>query len=550
MKNPWLELRQDIAKALCIEEKAIEEPDKFGDFAYPCFGMAKEQKRSPVEVARELAAKLRIRNVSKIEAVGPFLNFYVDWSSFSKVLLDSVDDDYGSWEENETVVLDVFNANPFKAFHIGHIRNAAMGESVRRLLEKTGRKAFSVSYNGDVGIHVARWMLYYNKFCMGMEIPKDFTKFSGEIYAKSSKMGSDDPKFEEEAQEMNRRIDQRDPAIMGDWKRFRDMCYKDYERIRNEMNMRVDKVIPESECEEPGKKTVLRFYEEGKIKKSEGALGLDLDAWKLGFFILLKSDGTAIYATKDIGLLQRKKESFSFDRMVYVVGSEQILYFQQLFRTFDILGLYPLEKSKHVPNGLVYLKEGKMSSRLGNVIMYDDLMGMMRKRILDEMREKGSEVADMEGTAKKIALGAVMFQLLDMENNKTIKFDWDQALDTQGRSGPYLQYSYVRALNILNKDTFKDYDASLLKEDAETKLLKNIAKFPAVVKNATDGYAPNVIANYLFNLAQDFNTFYQSVHVLKAEEKLKSARLRLVEAFSMVLKSGLYLLDIPVLEKM
>lgn len=550
MENMWIDIKSSIAGALGASPNEIEEPDKFGDFAYACFSKAKQAGKNPKDIALELALGLKIDMISKIEATGPYLNFYVDWCEFSKRLLGGIDSSYGSWNESEAVVMDVFNANPFKAFHIGHLRNAAIGESLRRVLEKTGRKTFSVSYNGDVGIHVARWMLYYSKFCKDLEIPANFTKFSGELYAKSSQMAKDDLKFEEEAQEMNRKIDRRDSSIIGDWKRFRDLCYKDYERIRSEIEVKVDKVIPESECEEIGKNTVMRLYNEGKLKISDGAIGIDLSDYKLGFFILLKSDGTAIYASKDIGLLQRKSESFKFDKMMYVVGSEQILYFQQLFKTFELLGLYSESKSKHVPHGLVTLKDGKMASRLGNVITYDDLMGIMTNRVLEEIEKKNPDLENKDQIAKKIALGAIMFQMLDIESNKLIKFDWEQALDIQGRSGPYLQYSLVRAINIIKKESPGNFDASLLKEDAEMKLIKKIARYPGVIRNAAENYAPNIIANYVFELAQDFNTFYQSIPVLKAEGDLKNARLGLVRAFSIVLESAMHLLNIPRVEKM
>jgi arginyl-tRNA synthetase len=550
MKHPWSSLKEVIAKALEVDASEIEEPEKFGDFAYACFSLAKKQNKDPNSIAKELADKLKIKNIKRIEAVGSYVNFYIDWEKFSPELLEAIDDKYGSWEEKETIMMDVFQANPFKAFHIGHVKNAASGEAIRRLFEKTGRKTITVNYNGDVGIHVARWMLYYKKYYKG-DVPKtDFTKFSGEIYAKSSQMAKDDPKFEEEAQEINRRIDQRDPSIIEEWKRLRDLCYKDIDKIKQELGVKVDAMIPESECEEPGKKIVLNLLNEGKLVKSEGAIGIDLSKYGMGFFILLKSDGTALYATKDVGLLHLKRERFKFDRMVYVVGSEQNYYFKQLFKAFDLLGLYPLEKSKHIPNGMVTLKEGKMASRLGNVIMYETLRDIMVGKVLEEIGKKNPELENKEETAKKIALGAIMFQMLDMEDKKIIKFDWEEALDIQGRSGPYLQYSLARALNILRKERADKYDASLLREEVELKLLKNMARFPEIVKNATDNYSPNAIANYIFVLAQDFNSFYQTLQVLKTEENLKNARLKLVEAFTIVLKSGMYLLNIPFIEKM
>ncbi|MBN2203229.1 MAG: arginine--tRNA ligase [Candidatus Aenigmarchaeota archaeon] len=549
MTNIWNSLKQEIASVLDVDASEIEEPEKYGDLAFPCFILSKKLKKNPNDIAKDIASKVKLDMLSKVDAIGPYVNFYVDWSKFGHKLLDVIDDDYGSTKGSGIVMMDVFQANPFKSFHIGHIKNAATGEALRRMLEKTGKKTITVNFNGDIGIHVARWLLYYNKFCNN-EIPEDFTRFSGEVYAKSAQMAKEDLEFEKEAQELNRKLESGDEMLTKKWKKLRDICYKDIDRIKNELCVKVDAMIPESECVEPGKKIVKDLFEKGNLVESEGAIGIDMEKNGLGFFILLKTDGTAIYATKDIGLLKIKQDRYKFDRMIYVVGSEQNFYFKQLFNAFDILGLYSKEKIKHVSHGIVTLKEGKMASRLGNVITYDELIKIMNKKALDDIEAKNPQLENKKDTARKIALGAIMFQMLDTENNKSIKFDWDDALDTQGRSGPYLQYSYVRALNIIKQEKTEEYDTSFLKEDAEMELLKKIAKFPEVIINATSNYSPNVIANYLFELSQNFNSFYQSIQVLKAEENSKKARLKLVEAFCKTMKSGMHLLNIPVIEKM
>jgi arginyl-tRNA synthetase len=215
-----------------------------------------------------------------------------------------------------------------------------------------------------------------------------------------------------------------------------------------------------------------------------------------------------------------------------------------------VLNLPGWEKNIHISFGLVTLKEGKMSSRYGTIILYEDLRDEMIKKILDEIEKKNPDLKDKYEIAKKIAFGAIKYSMLDIDNDKSIKFDWEQVLDIEGRSGPYLQYSLVRALSILKKAKIERYDPSLLKEDIELKLIKKLAKFPNIIKNAAAQYSPNILTTYLFELAQDFNSFYQSLPVLKAEKELKKARLKLVEAFTIVIKSGLNLLSISILEKM
>ncbi len=315
------------------------------------------------------------------------------------------------------------------------------------------------------------------------------------------------------------------------------------------MEIKVDHVIPESLCEEPGKGLVRELRREGRIIESEGTLGIDLKEYGLGYFMLLKSDGTALYSTKDFGLIQLKANLGNFDKYIYVVGSEQEFYFKQLFKTYQLLGLAKGEHH-HLSHGLVTLKEGKMASRLGNVILYEDLRDEMMKMALDQINKKNPKLKSKKNIGKKIAFAAIKYSMLNIENNKPIKFDWDQAMDTNGRSGPYLQYTFVRAASILGKSKLGKFDASLLREKAEIDILKKLAEFPGIVKKAADSYSPHEITTYLFELAQLFNGFYHLHPVLIEDMKLRAARLALVKAVSLVLEKGLELLGIETVREM
>ncbi|MCD6477320.1 MAG: arginine--tRNA ligase, partial [Candidatus Aenigmarchaeota archaeon] len=550
MKNIMADIRKNIVKELCIDEFLIEEPVIHGDFAVPCFKISKE--KNPAEYAKELSKKLKIDLIKSITPIGPYINFYIDWKKFNKKVIETVlkeKHNYGSSKIKETVMMDVFQANPFKAFHIGHVKNALHGESLRRILEFTGRKTYTVNFNGDVGIHVARWLLYYNKYYKGKLPSKDFTKWVGEIYAKAANKAKEDIKFEEQAQELNRKIDKKDKEILKQWKKIRDLCYKDFEKIRKELDIKVDKVIPESECVEPGKKIVMKYYTQGKLKKSNGAIGIDLEKYGLGFFLLLKADGTALYSTKDIGLLELKKKWKKFDKQIYVVATEQEFYFKQLFRTFDILGLYPMDKCIHAYYSFVRLKQGKMSSRLGNIILYEDLRDEAIERVKKEIQKRKTKLN--KDTIKKIAMSAIKFTMLYPENRKPINFDWDEALNFEGKSGPYLQYSYVRALKILEKvKQDKNIDYSLLNEKEELQLIKKIAKFPDIVIKAANEYSPSEIAKYAFKLCSLFSVFYEKHPVISASEKLKKSRSALVAAFKQTLENCFNLLGMYTIKKM
>jgi arginyl-tRNA synthetase len=488
--------------------------------------------------------------LQKVNAIGTYVNFYINWPEFTQEILKSVDKKYGSCEEKETVMMDVFQPNPFKPFHIGHIRNAVIGESIRRLLEFCGKKTIAVSYMGDVGTHVAKWFWYFNNFYKG-EIPKEnVSKWAGEIYSKATQKMEEKEECEKEVQEINRKLDSRDKKLMKAWKKLRDLCLEDFWKIQKELDVHLDGHFYESESEIVGKSMVNDLIKKGVAEVSEGAPVINLEKYGLGVFLLMKSDGTSLYSTKDLGLYELKRKKYKFDKSVFIVAAEQYFYFKQLFKAFEVLNLPGWEKNIHISFGLVTLKEGKMSSRYGTIILYEDLRDEMIKKILDEIEKKNPDLKDKYEIAKKIAFGAIKYSMLDIDNDKSIKFDWEQVLDIEGRSGPYLQYSLVRALSILKKAKIERYDPSLLKEDIELKLIKKLAKFPNIIKNAAAQYSPNILTTYLFELAQDFNSFYQSLPVLKAEKELKKARLKLVEAFTIVIKSGLNLLSISILEKM
>ncbi|MFZ3077442.1 MAG: arginine--tRNA ligase [Candidatus Aenigmatarchaeota archaeon] len=540
-------LEKAVGKKLALQEAA----EGHGDFALPCFELARELRKSPQAIAEDFAKKIKMPSAA-VKAEGGYLNFYIDWKIFGQELLESVGEKYGSGNGGKKILIDTFQPNPFKAVHIGHLRNGSVGDSIRRILEFEGNKVSTVSFMGDVGAHIAKWLWYYNKFHNGKVPEKNVSKWAGEIYATATKKMEEMEEYEKEVKEVNKKLDGREPKLTKQWKELRDVFFQDFLRIAKELGLRLDDYIPESVSEEPGKKLVMKFFSEGRLKKSDGAIVIDLEKCGLGVFILLKSDGTALYSTKDFGLFELKRKKFKFDKSLYVVASEQDFYFRQLFKAFEFLEMPGWEKCFHVSHGIVKLQEGKMSSRLGTVVLYEDLRDEAIKRVLKIIEEKNPELPNKEAVAKKIALGALKFAMLFVENSRDIVFDWERVLDFEGRSGPYLQYTYARACGILRDASLpKKFDAKLLADDAEVALMKKIAQFPNAVADAAKDYSPHIIANYDIELAQAFNTFYNKLSVLKAESKeLRDARLKIVDAARTVLKSGLQLLGIDALERM
>lgn len=545
------------ASGLTLSEvqKIIEIPpnSKLGDISFPCFSIAKQQ--TPGNVAYKIREKLSVPRVfKKVEVMGPYLNFFLNEKILAEeIITSSMKKSFGKGSDNKKYVMDLFQANPFKTFHIGHLRNAVLGESLRRIIEYTGGKTYSISYVGDIGIHIAKWMWYFEKFYRGKIPKKDVSKWAGEIYVKAvNKINTNEEKFMIEVNKINNLIDSRDPKILKNWKKIRDACFDDADRIAAELGAKVNRRIPESEVEEIGRKRVLNLLKTGKVKKDQGAIILNLEKHNLGVLLLLKSDGTTLYSTKDIGLISTKQK-IGGDQFIYVVGSEQEQYFKQLFKTFEILKISKESKNKHVSYGLVSLKEGKMSSRLGNVITYEDLRDTMRKKAFAGVKKHNPKLSKtkLENISTKIATGAMIFGMLRYSNVKPITFDLEGALRFEGATGPYLQYSLVRSSRILEKAkrTSGKPDYGLF-EEADLTLIRIIAKFPGAVNKAKSQYQPSIVANYGLELVKSFNRFYEQSQVLNAEPNVRRARLKLVKSFNETLKKVMYLLAIPEVEQM
>ncbi|MFA5358258.1 MAG: arginine--tRNA ligase [Patescibacteria group bacterium] len=553
-------LRQSIGGDIDIS-LTIPPKLEMGDFSFALFELAKEQKKNPVELAAQLAVKL-MQDVGdknlivEVQAVGPYLNIFVDKTA---VVAEALKTKVAPKKGRGKIALDVFQANPLKMFHIGHLLNATLGDSLRRIVEFNGYKTATYSYSGDVGVHVAKWLWYYKNFYKGNVPKKEFNRWAGEVYAAACAKAAENSDYEKEINEINRLIDRRDKSIVSLWKKMTRASYKASWQIAKILDCRVDYSFPESICEDPGKKFVQAKMKSGSVKKDQGAWVIDLQQYKLGVFILIKTDGTALYQTKDLGLAQlRQKKIGKYDKCLFVVGGEQEFYFRQLFKTLEILGHPDAGKCEHVSHGLVSLKEGKMSSRLGNVISFDELLDRAQEKILEAINLKNPDLKNKNKVARIVALGALKFSMLHAERTHNVVFDWEQALSFEGNSGPYLQYSYARIRAIERK--FKrgkskiragKIDYSLLVNVAELRLIRVVSRFGTAVEKSFESYQPSVISNYLIELASEFNHFYHECKVVDPEHMaLSFVRLELLKKVAEVLKQGLYLLGIDVVEEM
>jgi arginyl-tRNA synthetase len=538
-----------------INISLIESPkdNKLGDYAFPCFYLAKELKKNPIEIAKELANKIQpIDFISKVIATGPYVNFFIKKDNLaSNVLIDIYDkkEDYGSGKkEKYTILVEGWQPNTHKAFHIGHIRNTLVGEALSRIFKKNGWNVIKSSYMGDIGAHVAKWIWYYKKFYNGDIPKKDVTKWAGKIYTDATKkIDENKEKYTEEIHEVHKKLEDGDKDLVNLWKKTRKLCLDDIWNIVHELGSFVERKFYESEAEQPGIAKVNEFLKKGYAKLSKGAIIMDLEEYKLGISVLLKSNGASLYATKDIALAYIKSKEYKFDKSLYIVANEQDHYFRQLFKVLELTNYPDADKLGHVSYGLVKLKDGKMSSRLGNIILYEDFRDQLFEKVESQIKERSLDTKTKQQIIKSVAFGAMKFTMLSQDSNKEIIFDYDRSLSFEGETGPYVQYTHARCASLLkkyDKEITSKVKFSLLIENEEKQIIKLLGKLPDTIKKSAEEYKPSLISRLLLDICQAFNEYYHKHQILQDNKELEKARILLIYCVKQVLEIGLDLLGI------
>ncbi|MEA3248598.1 MAG: arginine--tRNA ligase [Nanoarchaeota archaeon] len=565
-----------IAKETNLKIKEIENlvelppSDKLGDYTFPCFILSKKPStsqcapsavgtKSPLIIAKELAKKLRKnlpKEISNVDFKGPYVNFFINKKLLAKNVLTKVEkENFGKLKiYRKKIGIEYPSPNTNKSLHVGHLRNIAIGESICKIINNAGNKIIHLNLFNDRGILISKSMVGYEKFADG-KTPKSEAikgdKFVGNLYTKFSKASVNNKKFEELAQKKLKLWEKNDKETLDLWKKLNSWTYSGMQETFQKFGLsKIDKSYYESEIYKKGKELIEAglknkvFY-----KKKDGAIAIDLEKEKLGEKILLRSDGTSVYITQDLYLAEQKIKDFNLDSSYYIVGCDQEYHFKVLFSILDKLGLK--KDWKHLSYGMVSLPTGKMKSREGTAVSADDLINetqeIAKKGIKDRNIDKLSE-RELEERSLKIALSAIKYSLLKVDIHRGIIFNPDEALAFEGNTGPYLLYSYARASSIIRKVKSKKLIKIIDLKDSEIKLLKKINSFEETITTAYQNLAPNIIANYAFELSQMFNEFYHSCPVLGSIEE--GFRLKLVDAFRITLKKSLDLLGIDVLEEM
>jgi arginyl-tRNA synthetase len=563
-------LETEGIKDVNIEFRQIPFSGEWG-LAVPLFPVAALEARTGKKVnvpqrAQELADGLRQNldakslGFSHIEAVKGYLNLYFSTAEYAKRVVDTVldeDGDYGKGaEKGETVMVEYSQPNTHKSFHVGHLRNVILGGSVCRILEFAGYDVIRANYLGDIGLHVVKWMWDYLKNHNGEQPGENKTHWMNDIYAEADRLFQE-PENEAEVRALYARWNARDPEIVELWKKTRQWSLEGFEEIYDMLGEKFDKIYFESEVEEPGAVMVEKMIEDGlaQDERPDEPVFIDLDA-VLGtndeyrVLVILRSDGSSLYATKDLPLAIRKFKEYDLDRSIYVIDVRQSLYLKQIFKTLELLGYAWADKLHHLAYELVNLPGNvTMASREGTVVLFDDLMTEATSRAKAIVEQKNPELSEQAkgAIAQAVALGALKYTMLSRDNTKVVTFDWDAALDFNGQAAPYIQYAHVRAESILRKAGIEepvevDFPADL--EKSEVDLIELMTRLPVDVQKAAEDLRPLVIANLSFDLAKAFNDFYNTCQVLNAEPEVRAYRLRLVAAAKQVIATSLNLLGI------
>ncbi|MBI2031767.1 MAG: arginine--tRNA ligase [Candidatus Levybacteria bacterium] len=552
-------LKEEIGEDVKIEISRPQD-SSHGDYStniiLRIFHKLAQKYQNPHDLAEFIVNQLqkKLPNIEKIQAFPPgFINFWLS----GKYLFEKLDhittqqDNFGKEAQlrNKKIMLEFADPNPFKEFHIGHLRNITLGESYARLLEFQGADVWRVNYQGDVGMHVAKalWGVQNSKVKMqNLKSKDERSKFLGEAYALGAKAYDEDEKAKKEIEEINLKIYQKsDQSLNKLWEKGRKWSLDHFEEIYKRLRTRYKRYYFESQTAEPGREIVLKNIENKIFEKHDGAVVFRGTHTR----VFVTSENYATYEAKDLALAKIKFEDFKYDRSIIITANEQIEYFKVVLEAMKKVSLELANKTIHESFGFVKLKEGKMSSRKGSVITGEWLLDEAKNRLKSQFPKMDGE------TLEKVAVGAVKYSMLKFSRKSDITFSFDESISLEGNSGPYLQYSYARTQSVLAKipnpkskipNNSKLQNIKLERE--EELLLRLLIHFPEVVKDSSENFAPNILCNFLFELAQSFNNFYQKHKIIGS--KTEEFRLNLTLAVGQILKNGLFLLGIEAPEKM
>lgn len=530
-----------------------------GDFAVPCFRFAKTMRKSPNMIAETIASQIPAdENFDKVVNEGPYVNFFVSKTSYAKDILTEIHtkkEKYGTKDigQGRSVIVEFSSPNIAKPFHIGHIRTTIIGNVLYNIYKFMGYNTIAINHLGDYGTQFGMLISAYKKWGVKEEIEKNPIPELLKLYIRFNEETEKTPELIDEARNWFRELENGNEEAIGLWQWFKDVSMIEFNRVYEMLGIKFDSFAGESFYSDKMPRVIDELIEKNLLKDSQGAKIVDLGAYDLPSPLIQKSDGSTLYITRDIAAAIYRKETYDFYKNIYVVGAQQNLHFQQWIKIVELMGYEWAKDCIHVPFGMVSLEEGTLSTRKGRVVFLEDVLKKAVEKTLEIINERNPGLENKEDVAKKVGIGAVLFQELYNNRIKDYTFSWEKTLSFEGETGPYTQYTYARTCSILNKygdNVSTEVDYNLIKDEKEFEVIKALSNFGDVIESSMEKNEPFYITRYIVDLAQKFNKFYNNSHILVDDEELMKSRVLLTYAVNITIKNGLDLLGIEAPEKM
>lgn len=543
-----------------IESLIVETGDvALGDFALPCFKYAKALKTSPMQLAAQYARQIKPgKLLKKAEAVGGYLNFYLDRPEACKLILEEVSKSgYGDSGEGcgKTICIDYSSINIAKPFHIGHLGTTAIGNSLKRIYEAQGYKIVGINYLGDWGTQFGKLIVAYKLWRDTVDIEKGGLKELQKIYVRFHVEAETNPELDKEARAWFAKIEKGDKEALELFEYFKKITLEEVKAIYDRLDIRFESWDGESFFNDKMQPILEELRKRGVTKISDGAEIIDLSEYDMPPCLLVKKDGASLYATRDMAAAVYRKKTYGFFKSLYVVALQQNLYFRQLFKALEISGFEWAKDMVHVAYGMVSLEDGSMSTRKGNTVWLSDILDKAVEKAYKIIEEKSPNLENKQGTAEQVGVGAVIFSALSNSRIKDTVFAFDRVLNFEGETSPYIQYTHARCCSLQEKAGASDgptagKDYTVFDNDESIVLARLLNNFPGVIREAGEKYEPSLVANYLIDTARAFNKYYFENRILGDDMSKQRAKMLLVTSTKEVLRRGLYLLGIKAPQKM
>lgn len=560
----------EVAKSLKekIEDLSLEEivglieippNSEMGDYAFPCFRLAKVFRKAPNMIAADLAESIEAKDaISKVEPAGGYANFFVNKSQLAKNVINDVltqGKKYGHSElgKDKTVVIDFSSPNIAKPFHIGHIRTTVIGNALYKIYDSQGYNTVRVNHLGDYGTQFGKLIVAFKKWGNKEAVESNPIPELLKLYIQFHDEAEKHPEMEDEARAWFTKLENDDKEAKDLWQWFRDESLKEFSRVYDLLDIEFDSYAGESFYSDKMDRVIDIIKDKGLLEESEGTNIVNLEEYNMTPALITKKDGSTLYMTRDLAAALYRKENYDFEKCIYVVGSQQSLHFQQLFKVLELIGFEWAKDMVHVPFGMVALEEGTMSTRKGRVVFLESVLRQAIEKTKETMLAKNPNAENVDEIAKQVGVGAVVFQELSNSRIKDYTFSWERTLSFEGETGPYVQYTHARCCSVLRKanmDVTADVDYSVLSDADSSEVLKLIASFNNSILAAMRKNEPHIVTRFVLDLAQAFNKFYHDNPILVDDIEVKKARVALVAATKQTIENALSILGMGAPERM